>query len=230
MKQKVAIVLTLVLIAIVLCGCKTKFTLRTAALRPIAERSKVAVTVWDEDVEGHGPCALEGYLTAALVARKYAVRALSLELLVGRAVLKRIMPTEPFSGVEAVIKGMPEGAELEAGDGIINKMFDANELSDGAKRYPFILDLAKRIPTDWDVSYLLVVHRFDTFGYAAYVVNLPSNVIEQVVMISGNKAGFVTALAGPKGGRGSSDSEDGDVSRMEMLRLAEFIADLMRSG
>ena len=230
MKRKVCLLLFLLSFVIALGGCKSKFTLRAAALRPIAERSKVAVSVWDPDLEGPGPCALEGYLTAALVARKYSVKALSLELLVGRAVLNRVMPTTPFSGVEAVIRAMPEGGELEAGDGIINKMFDATELSDAVKRYPFILNLAKRIPEDWDLQYLVIVHRFDSFGYASYVINLPANVIEQVVVVSGNKDGFVSALGGPKGGRGASDSVDGDVSRLEMLRLAEFIADKMRSG
>jgi len=98
----------------------------------------------------------------------------------------------------------------------------SSELDDARSRLSALARLIRAVPTSLGLDYLLVVQRFDTYGYASYLVNLADQRVVNAFVISGTRSGFMKALGPPKHGRAIM-AEDGDVSRMEMLRLANYI-------
>jgi hypothetical protein len=204
-------------------GC-AKYTLRRARAVKLDPGSKIAVSVWSPRSKGAAPDAMEGYLTAALVGRDFDVRTIQLELIAGRSLLHRALPEGTYAAREAMVRGMARGGELDVSPAELSALLRVNELDDGKRRMKLLAELAAMVPKQWGVDYLLAVHQFDTFGYAAYTIQLKTRRVINVVVVSGNREGISGALGAPKKGKFSMNAQDGDVSRLELLRLAEYIA------
>lgn len=203
-------------------GC-ARYTLIEARSEQIKPTSMVAISVWAPGEMGYGATALEAYLTAALIQRSVKVRPLRLELILGQGLLPTIMPEGAYSARRAVTLGMSAGGEIEGSPQTVAKVLESNELNDAASRLAALAELARAVPVSLGIDYLLVVHRFDTYGYAAYLVNLREQRIVNAFVISGTRLGFWKALGSPRHGR-EYGANDGDASRMEILRLVDYIA------
>ena len=233
-------------------GC-TKYTSRGARIEQLPKGAKVAVTVIKSCDDGANLNALEGYVTAALVGKGYSVRTLRLEMLLGTAMERRLFPEEEDYTGRLAFDGLHKGLEEEGGkksfrprflekegeeeprpepDGEVitepaqvGQLLDRNEVVDASRRFGGIVDLVGEFPVKWDVGYILVVHQFDTYGFASYLVHLPEKKVINSFVISGNKKGYKEGLGKPAAGTkvNASDSA-GDVTRLRYLRLAEYIA------
>jgi len=216
-------VILAVLGALLIAAC-ARYTFKQGATAGVPPNSIMAVSVWDPDVEGRGPSALEGYLTTSLVARGYRVRPLQLELIVGRSVLQRILPHGAYSAHEALIEGMKKGGQVEADQEVIVRALELDEMDDAKSRLEGIAEIGAALPKSMGIQYMVVVHRFDEFGYAVYAINVNQNTVVHALVVSGNQRGFQKALGDPDTSA-FMRAEDGDNTRMEMLRLSEFIAE-----
>ncbi len=216
------VLIAALLVAPALSGC-AKYTLVEARATRVPTTAVVGLSVWAPEALGSGPAILEGYLTAALVDRGFIVRPLSLEVLAGRSLLRRALPQKPYSARRALAQGLAAGGELEGDDALIAQTLNANELDDARERLAGMVKVAAAVRSEWKLDVMLVVHRFDTFGYAVYVVDLAKERVIQMVVVSGTRKGFQKALGEPQKGI-SELAEDGDVSRMDLLRLADNIA------
>ena len=201
-------------------GC-AKYTFLEATAERVSKSRGIAVSVWSYNETNPGPVALEGYLTAALVGKGFTVRSIAIELLAGRTLLERILPGfDHPSGESSLMKLTLKGSAGQKNDG---KGFGVDDLAKAEERLVALAKLARRVPVEWNVDYLLSVHHFDAFSYAVYVVRLTDNKVIHMTVVSGNRQGFAKVLQDPGFGY-SYEAEDGDVTRMQMLRLATHVA------
>lgn len=212
----------LVLLATALGGCSKYTKIRGTSARP-DRTGRIAVSVIAPGVTGSAPTALQAYLTAALLSAGFPVTPIQLEQLAGRELIARLMPEGAFSPLGGMSAGMAQGGELDADAGVVEELLRASELSAARARLGDLDALVARIPIEWKVDYLLVVHQFDTFGFASYLVRLADRQVVDTLVVSGNRGGFAKALGDPAMGRKSYNASDGDISRLELLRLANHI-------
>lgn len=214
---------SMVVLVVMITGC-AKYTFREAGVAKIRRGAMLGVSVLESSTKDlTGPTALEGYLTAALIGAKFQVRPLNLEVLAGRSMLRRLLPDGAYSLRKAMARGIGRGGEIEADKPFIERTLNSNELHDARSRLQGFTQLARAIPKDLNLDYMVVVHKFDTFGFAAYVVDLKKVQYIRVIVMSGNRDGYEEALGDPEAGTAEL-AQDGDETRMEMLRLAEFLA------
>ncbi len=223
-KNTILTIATIAWFSLCLCGC-AKFTSRGARIDKMPAGGSIAITVIKPDNKSSELTALEAYLTAALVGKGYSVRTLRLEMLASEMLLKRIFPDGSYSTSKALANGLQRGGEIEAEPEFVEKLLNRNEVIDGESRLEALARLTKKVPEAWGVDYILVVHQFDVYGFASYVVHLPDRKVINAFVISANKWGYRQWLGRPAVGNhvGAKD-EPTDVSRMRYLRLAEYIA------
>ncbi|MDY0001316.1 MAG: hypothetical protein RBU30_08490 [Polyangia bacterium] len=210
-------------------GCATSsFTYRSVRVGRVPEGSSIAVTVWAPKAEGTELTELEGYLSAGLLDRGLKVRTMRPELLLGRSNLARLFPKGAYSTLQGLALGLRRGGALQGDPKAMEGMLSKTEMDDAKKRLDGLVALVKELPEAFSIKYLLVVHRFDRWGFAAYTVNIRSNTILGVLVVSGDRDGFVEALGYPASGRVGRDSSDGDASRLELMRFAEHVARFVR--
>lgn len=218
---QLAFVFSLVFIALLFGGC-TKFTLVGANVASIPVGSPVAVSILSCEAECSESVALEGYFTAALLARKHHVRTIRLESIIGAPTLARLFPEEPYTIGSGFAEGMEEGGALEGDVATFNDMLGHSEFDDAQSRLSTMVELANAFPKDWDVEYLVLVQQFDAFGFAMYAVDLKKKQVIHSAVVSGNQKGFKEALGEPQNGR-QMDADDGDVTRIQYMRLADVL-------
>jgi len=205
-----------------LAGC-AKFTMNTVSATRLAKGATVGVVLMTPDKEPGSMTAMEGYLTVSLMARGLQVTSIRLEQLVGDAMLKRALPGGTFSASENFARGLSKGGELEADEEFVGQMLTANEMSEASQRLTALVGLTKDFRESLGLQYLLVVHQFDAYGYAVYAVRLEDRAVVSAMVVSGNRDGYIEALGEPVAGI-RSRAKDGDVTRLDYLRLSEFIA------
>ena len=203
-------------------GCGS-YTLTTARSSALSRDASIAVSVWADERYQDDLEAFEAHLTAVLVRRGHEVRPVRLEHYTGRQLLERLLPQDSYS-----VLGMLSSAYVEPEEGGIDtsraiEVTERNEMDDARSRLEGIVQLAQAIPSSWAVQNILIVHRFDRYGFAAYVVNLENARVTHTMVVSGDQAGFMRALGQPTDGRWTG-AADGSPTRLEFMRWAEFVA------
>ncbi|MFC1482175.1 hypothetical protein ACFL51_00050 [Myxococcota bacterium] len=236
-----------VIAACLLWGCGPKFTLYEHSTRKLSERATIAVSVWDSlpksfwgsKTSAKAPplTALEGYLSVALMARGFRVKPVKLELLLNQQLLQRLLPDcgcqcrRPERSLKILGKHIgsvkvdesdPATPEKAAGkpDPRPRMLTETQR----AQHWLFgLVELTDALPKKLKTRYLLVVHRFSRFGFSVYLVDLLKRNLNYAMVVSGNAPGFELAVGDPKAGK-RIGAVDGDDSRMELLRLAQYVA------
>ena len=206
----------LALLALTL-GTGCAYTVRQANTGFLPAGSKVAVTVFGDDVEGPGPDVLEAYLTAALVGRGFEVHPLAVELLAGRNIVDRTL--DPASN------GMQAGGKVECKVGT-----ECRPSPTPQDRLESIASIIRSVPADRHVQYLLAVQRYAAYGYAAYLVDLSRQAVVNVFVVGAKKDGFKRVLGtpAPKGGTFVSHRAGTTGStRLNLIRIAEYVVNLL---
>jgi hypothetical protein len=231
--------LLLCLAALSLIACKpiARFSMVGAApVKTTPPDTKVAVFVYSEAGVKNQPDELQAYVTTALLARGYKVRAIDVELGFAKTQLAGL-ENGKYAGGEGVIKALSGGGKLEGDlksfDGLLNR----TEKNDEISRYQTLEAFLKQLPNSWDFTHLLVVHQMSDFSYAAYMINVASHDVINSFVISGNARGFRTALPNPSTGTlkalDLADSEKASVrdtsifKGADLFRLSFYIVGLL---
>jgi len=211
-----------ILLLLFMIAC-AKYTMHSSRVKKVDPMSTIALAVWTPDEMYPSLSVLEGYMTTAIMSRGFAVYTMRLEMLAGSSMLRRIFPEGAYSAGKGFSKGMARGGRIEGETGFLEKTLERNEVVDAELRFEGLIRLANRLPKEWGVQYLLVVHRFAEYGFASYVIQLEEKKIVNAFVITGNEEGFVEALGDPRQGR-FLNADDGDGTNMELLRVADHIA------
>ncbi len=218
--------ISLCAVVLLLAACGAPYTLVESSMHSLSpQRSQIAVAVWQDGDYDSDPSELQAYLTVALVNKGFKARAFNLEMLFGRSYLKRLMTGDLYAPTDGMVAGMKKGGMIEGDAAALEDFIPRTEKLDEVARYKTMEKLAKDLPGDWDYNYLMVVHQFDTWSFASYVIDIESKDVVNMVVLSGSRDGFINALNQPKIGKVGSDAQDGDVSRLHWLRLAGYLVD-----
>lgn len=206
---------------VLLCtGCASgMYTFLGGRAQKVNEGALIGVAVLTPDSEGLTD--FEGYLTAALLRAKYNVKTLRLDTCVplecGRA--SEAAPAGPCCNSCMTCNAAPAAAPATAPVAGAAAAAAASKKEAPAAVPEKVYAKAR----GYGVEYLLFVHRFDTFGFASYLVDLSDGRVLNSFVVSGDRDGFRKAIKAPDGGK-TEIGEDGDISRLELMRVAEFVA------
>lgn len=220
MKTRSAVVSALATVMLAGLGCGTKYSTRYVKQQSLPRHSAVALSVFSAEDNGSAPTVLEAYMTAALMGRGYKVHTLKLELLLGKDVLRRTLCT------------MCKGATSGGGGGLFGKVTGGGsskcklrssvDTNVSPKRFNSLFELLSASKEKLKIRYHVVVHKFDTYGYAVYVVDRTTEQVLMAYVVSANSKGFGVAVEEPNKGD-HREAKDGDVTNLHYLRLAEHI-------
>ena len=201
----------------------SKYTYITAKQARVQKGARIAVVVWD-DISTESPSLLNDYLVAALSQKGHTVTVFDVNYLLGDDLIRSLYPEGEYSFGKAVTEGVAGGGKI-TGDArdIRGEIFNRTEVSDATLRFKQ-LEKLKRALIQSGIDHLLVVRRFDFYGFSAQVVELENLQVISSLVFKGNEVGFKKVVAKHNLGAKGAYTEPGDISRLELLHMASLIA------
>lgn len=212
----------LVFFAFALTSC-SKYTYITAKQAQVHKGARIAVVVQD-DISTESPSLLNDYLIAALSQKGHTVTVFNVNYLLGDDLTKILYPEGAYSFGKAVTEGVAAGGKI-TGDAkdVRTEILQRTEVSDALLRLRQ-LERIKKVLIQSGIDHLLVVRRFDFYGFSAQVVELEKMRVISSLAFKGNEIGFKKVVTKHNLGAKGAYTEPGDISRLELLHMASLIA------
>lgn len=214
--------LMLVCLCIACVSC-SKYTYITAKQAKVQKGAKIAVVVWDS-VSEQTPSLLTEYLYAALSQKGHTVTIFNPNYLLGEDLSVLLYPQGEYSFGKSVTQGSAGGGKV-TGDAeyIQTAIVERTEITDATLRFRQLEALKKELAGS-GIDHLLIVRRFDFFGFSAQVLEMKDFRIISSLTFQGNDVGFEKVVAKHNLGSKGAYSETGDTSKLELLNIASLIA------
>ncbi|MBN2530371.1 MAG: hypothetical protein JXR76_28540 [Deltaproteobacteria bacterium] len=221
--MKIQYLLVAVLFLIFGCISCSKYTYITSKQARVHKGARVAVVVWD-NVSEESPSLLNDYLIAALTQKGHTVTVFNPNYLLGDDMSLFLYPEGEYAAGRAIAEGLRQGGKI-TGDAkeLQQTVLNRTEVSDAIMRYNQLDHLKRRLKQS-GIDHLLIVRRFDFFGFSAQVLELKDFRIISSLTFQGNDIGFEKVVARHNLGTKGAYAQTGDVSRLELLQMASLIA------
>ncbi|MBN2339969.1 MAG: hypothetical protein JXX29_09160 [Deltaproteobacteria bacterium] len=205
------------------CFSCSKYTYITAKQAKVQKGAKIAVVVWDS-VSDESPSVLTDYLYAALTQKGHAVTIIDPNYLLGESLSVALYPEGEYSFGKSMTRGIEVGGKISGdADEIAATITERTEIFEANIRFQQLENLRKAL-ANTDVDHLLIVRRFDFYGFSAQVVELSDFKIISSLTFQGNDIGFEKVVSQHNLGTKGMYAEVGDVSKLELLQMASLIA------
>ena len=201
----------------------SKYTFITSKQARVHKGAPIAVVVWDS-VSEESPSLLNEYIIAALTQKGHTVTLLNPNYLLGDDLSRYLYPEGEYSFGQAVTDGVKNGGKISGdSDEILKAILERTEISDATLRFKQLQELKAALQST-GIEHLLIVRRFDFYGFSAQVLELKDFRIISSLTFQGNDIGFDRVVSQHNLGSKGAYSQTGDISRLELLNMASLIA------
>lgn len=213
---------TIVCIAVMCISC-SKYSYITSKQAKVQKGAKIAIVVWD-NVSEESPSLLNDYLYAALSQKGHSVTILNTNYLLGEDLSLFLYPQGEYSFGKSMTRGLEAGGKTSGkGDEFLSSTIHRTEVTDATERFRQLKTLQQELVNS-GVDHLLIVRRFDFYGFSAQVLELRDFKIISSLTFQGNDIGFKKVAAKHNLGTKGDYAEVGDTSKLELLHMASLIA------
>lgn len=201
----------------------SKYTFITSKQAKVHKGAPIAVVVWDS-VSEESPSLLNDYIIAALTQKGHTVTILNPNYLLGDDLSVHLYPEGEYSFGKSVTEGVRGGGKISGDASDINTaILERTEVTDATLRFKQLNILKEKLKSS-GVEHLLIVRRFDFYGFSAQVLEMQDFRIISSLTFQGNDIGFEKVVSKHNLGTMGAYSETGDISRLELLHMASLIA------